>query len=293
MRSVPQNSRTKASGSGWPASEPAASRSPAAQPSVRSCSDSTAASDSAIPDASSSSRASSTEKRRSSARSSVKLPVQTQPMQAEAERRAGHQHDAQVSRQPRQKELERRQRVVRVQLVQIVDDEDRGLAERPEIREQPLDQHLAAHADRQAGTGGQRTAARDAGERVAHRPPEPLPVALVALDRRPAGVLAQPRVGDPGAHQGRLPAPGRSRDQGHGAGRGKPVEEPMPEDHRFAARPAMAVGAADQGDDGRRAVGGEVGSRAAERLDVHGEREGAHAFRSSLTGDGNDDPTPR
>ena len=74
MRSVPQNSRTKASGSGWPASEPAASRSPAAQPSVRSCSDTTAASDSAIPDASSSSRASSTEKRRSSARSSVKLP---------------------------------------------------------------------------------------------------------------------------------------------------------------------------------------------------------------------------
>ena len=104
-------------------------------------------------------------------------------MQAERGSRARQQHHAQVFGQTRQKELERRQRVVRVQLVQIVDDEDRGLAERPEIREQPLDQHLAAHADRQAGTGGQRTAARDAGERVAHRPPEPLPVALVTRDR--------------------------------------------------------------------------------------------------------------
>ena len=54
VRSLPENSRTNRSGSGCPASEIAASRRPAAQPSVRSCSSATPASDSAIPDASSS-----------------------------------------------------------------------------------------------------------------------------------------------------------------------------------------------------------------------------------------------
>ena len=43
--------RTNRSGSGWPASESAASRSPAAHPSVRSCSSATPSSDSTIPDA--------------------------------------------------------------------------------------------------------------------------------------------------------------------------------------------------------------------------------------------------
>jgi hypothetical protein len=52
-------------------------------------------------------------------------------MQAEPGSRARQQHHAQLFGPTRQKALERRQRVVRVQLVQIVDDQHGGLPEGP------------------------------------------------------------------------------------------------------------------------------------------------------------------
>ena len=75
MRSLPPNSAAKRSGSGCPASDSAASRSPAAQPSVRLYSKSSAESDNATPAASSSARASVRLNRRSSARISVSSPA--------------------------------------------------------------------------------------------------------------------------------------------------------------------------------------------------------------------------
>ena len=75
MRSLPENSDTNRSGSECSASEIAARRSPAAQPSVRSCSNATPASESVMPVALSSCRVSSGEKRRSESRSSVSRPA--------------------------------------------------------------------------------------------------------------------------------------------------------------------------------------------------------------------------
>ena len=66
--SVPENSATKRSGSGWPLREITARRRPAAQPSVRRCNATAPASDKLMPDAASSSRVSRSVNRRSSAR---------------------------------------------------------------------------------------------------------------------------------------------------------------------------------------------------------------------------------
>ena len=74
VRSLPENSAANRSGSGCPASDSAASRNPAAQPSVRSYNDPSAGSDSAIPAASNRARASVRVKRRSAARISVSSP---------------------------------------------------------------------------------------------------------------------------------------------------------------------------------------------------------------------------
>ncbi len=74
VRSLPENSAANRPGSGCPASDSAASRSPAAQPSVRSCNIPSAGSDSSTPAAANSSRASATLNRRSSARISVSSP---------------------------------------------------------------------------------------------------------------------------------------------------------------------------------------------------------------------------
>ena len=75
LRSLPEKSRTNRSGSGCPASEIAARRRPAAQPSVRSRSSATASSLSSISLARSNSAASWAEKRSSASRISVRSPA--------------------------------------------------------------------------------------------------------------------------------------------------------------------------------------------------------------------------
>ena len=75
MRSLPENSATKRPGASWRASESAASRSPAAHPSVRSCRRPTSPGSTARPAAASSSPASSAVKCRSAARISSSSPV--------------------------------------------------------------------------------------------------------------------------------------------------------------------------------------------------------------------------
>ncbi len=75
MRSLPPNSAAKRSGSGCPARDSAASRSPAAQPSVRSYSSASAESDNGTPTASSSARASVVLNRRPAVRISVSSPA--------------------------------------------------------------------------------------------------------------------------------------------------------------------------------------------------------------------------
>ena len=68
---------------------------------------------------------------------------EAQPMQPESDRGAREQHDAQLRRQPSQEALELRPALGRLQLVQIVDDEQAGLVQRLRTRDQPLDDPVA------------------------------------------------------------------------------------------------------------------------------------------------------
>ena len=97
-----------------------------------------------MPVAASSSCVAGREKRRSAARSSVKAAGQPQAMQSQPRRPAREQHDAQVRGRIGQEALERRQRVVRLQLVQIVDDQQGRLVDPLQRPQQPLDQRFAA-----------------------------------------------------------------------------------------------------------------------------------------------------
>ena len=218
VRSLPENSLTKHSGSGCSASEIAASRSPAAQPSVRSCSSATPASERATPASLSSSRVSSRENRRAVARSSVERPATRRRCSPSPGSARVTSTDPQLWRQPGEKQLERGPRAGRLQLVQIVDHEHDRLVERAEIRQQLLDDHLAAQARSGADPGHPLVRTDGAGKRVDHGQPEPLAVTLAAVDRHPRRPIGQAGRFQPGAHEDRLAASGRSGDQRHFTG---------------------------------------------------------------------------
>jgi hypothetical protein len=198
---------------------------------------------------------------------------ETQSMQAESQRGPRQQHDAQLRRQSSQEALELRLALGRLQLVQIVDDERAGL--------------LAASHTR---------------ELVGHRAPEPPLVALSGPHRRPAGVLSEPGISDPGAQQAGLPARGRRRDHRYRAGCGQPIEQPAPvNDRRVGARhvavhePERAGCGSDQRHDRRAIFDGRFRSRAGQWLAeiAYGDWECAHAVPFVAERGSNDDYTVR
>ena len=185
VRSLPENSRTKRSGSGCSASEIAASRRPAAHPSVRSCS-------SAEPlggqlDPGSLQQLTRLVEREAQIRVAqlVKIAREPQPMQPEPGLLPRGEHQRQPRRQPGDEPLEPRLRIGRAELVQVVDHEHDRLVQRPQLRQQPLHHHLALKGGRRADALHEPRAAHGTGERLDDRQPEPLRVALPALDGRP------------------------------------------------------------------------------------------------------------
>ena len=164
---------------------------------------------------------------------------EAQPMQPQSHRVAREQHDAQPRRQPSQEALELRPALGRLQLVQIVDDEQAGLVQRLQTRDQSLDDPLAAKGGSLVARR-ELLAAREPREPIEHRQPEPPLVTLVAPHRHPAGVRAETGLGDPGAQQARLPTRRRRGDDGHGVRLGKPLEERRPQDRRLRRAPRPA-----------------------------------------------------
>ena len=110
-------------------------------------------------------RVSSSEKRRSGPRSSVSSPASLQAVQAERRLLARREHDAQLRRQPREQQLQPGQRVVGVELVQVVDHQHERLLEPLELGQQPLDHRRAREARRRADPLDDLVAGR-IGERV-------------------------------------------------------------------------------------------------------------------------------
>ncbi len=159
------------------------------------------------------------------------LARQPQPVQPQARLLARAQHHPQGRRPSRQQHFQPLARLGGPQLVQVVDDEHRGLLERREVRQQPLDQRFALEARRRVDPLNRR---HGGGERVDQREPEPLPVPLAALDEHPGG--AQSRILDPGPDQHRLAAAGRRAYQHDGAGTGEAIQQPLARDKAAALR---------------------------------------------------------
>ena len=222
MRSLPENSAASDSGSGWPASDSAASRRPAAHPSVRPCSSAGAASDRSRP-AASSSAARLVEREAEIGRADLgQLGFQAQPVQAQPEVVAAGDHEAKLGRRAHQEQLELAQRLWRAQLVQVVDHEPDTVLERRQVLQQPLDDPSAVEGRRRRESphGG-----RGAAERVDHRDPEPLRVALLVPDRHPRHCVREPRVSDPRPDEQCLAAPRGRRDRNDPACPLEPLEQ--------------------------------------------------------------------
>ncbi len=83
------------------------------------------------------------------------------------------------------------------QLVQVVDDEQDGLVERVRPGSEPHDDRFAVEFGRWREILDRPVHADDATQRLDNRQPEPLRIALVAVDGYPGGSLAQARGLDP------------------------------------------------------------------------------------------------
>ena len=170
---------------------------------------------------------------------------QPQPVQPEARVLAGDQHDQQLRRQPGQEVLEQLQRLLRAKLVQIVDHQGDRLVEQVQTRQQPVDDRLAVEGRRSADPLHQPVLTDGAGELVDDRQPEVLGIALATCDGHPGGPIGQPLGLDPGPQQhGLAAACGRAREDHFArAGGCQPVEQQPARHHPASGRQALRVAA--------------------------------------------------
>ena len=112
-------------------------------------------------------------------------------MHVQVRLRAARQHDPQAGGTPGDEQLQPRQRLRRLQLVQVVDHEHQRLFERTKVLQQPFDHRLAA----KPGSRAERLdgAAESRRERVGHREPEVLRVSFAAARPRPTPCARRPR----------------------------------------------------------------------------------------------------
>ena len=201
---------------------------------------------------SSSSRVSSSVKRRSAARTSVSWPARRRRCSPSCGSWRVASTTRSSGRPAGEQALELRERLGRAQLVQVVDHEHDRLVQRAELGDQALDDRVAVELRRRRELLDEPVRAGGGAQLLDHREPEPLRVALAALDRHPGDAIAEAGVVDPRPKQDGLAAPGRRRDQRHAtrhAGR-EPLEQRSPRDqrapvlserqHRRVPRPARA-----------------------------------------------------
>ena len=223
MRSLPENSAANRSGSGCPASDSAASRSPAAQPSVRSYNRASAESESGIPAAANSARASSRVKRRSSARISVSSPSSRNRCRpSRRSRRVASTNRSPAGARISSSSSWRSASAERSSCTSSTTSQNPVL-EPAQIGQQPLDDRPAIQTGSRRQRPHQLRPGRRVPQRAEHRQPEPLRVALLALHRYPRRPLRQAALADPRAQQKRLPASRRRRQRGHAP---RPAEQP-------------------------------------------------------------------
>ena len=189
MRSLPENSATNRSGSGWPASESAASRRPAAQPSVRAWSLTIDSSEECDP------RGGEQFSRLVEREAQVgcshlgQLAGEAQAMQTELGIAARGEHDLKQAWPAVDQESELSERLRRLQLLQVVEDEQHRFFQRAELGDQAFDHGFAVELRRRRQLLDERIGADGAAQLLDHREPEPLGISLTAFDGDPGDVV--------------------------------------------------------------------------------------------------------
>jgi hypothetical protein len=125
------------------------------------------------------------------------------------------QHRVHVGGKVRQQPGELGERLRRVQLVQIVDDQDDAAMMVCELRQHPLDHRPPVEAGCRCGRFRPAGGAGGLTDRVQQAKPELLSVLLVALHLDDGELMRLTRAVCPRAQQRRLPAAGGSRDDRH------------------------------------------------------------------------------
>ncbi len=200
-------------------------RSPAAHPSVRSCSSSSAESPTGTPAAANRARASSSEKLRSSARISLTSP---------SSRKRGNpsRRSRRVTSTNRSSAGERINRSLSWRSASPERSSWRSSSTNhsgPSIAARSVSRRSTIASAFRSGFGviasmAPRSSAR-AAKRAQNREPEALRVLLRALHGDPRGALASARLGDPGAQQRCLAAACRRRHDRHASLFGQPGEQ--------------------------------------------------------------------
>ena len=154
------------------------------------------------------------------------LAFQPQPVQPQPQVVPGGQDDPQLVGGAHHQQLQLAARLVRPQLVQVIDHQPDPVRQRRQVLQQPLGDHPPVQVRRRRQSPHQRRTWGRLAQRVSHRQPEPLRIPLAALDRHPRGPLRQARRADPRPQQGRLAAARRRRHHGHPGRRPEPLEQP-------------------------------------------------------------------
>ena len=148
------------------------------------------------------------------ARADLGQPVgQAQAMQPQPRVLACGQRHTQPRRELAQEVLEQAQRVGGPQLMEVVDDQDERLVERAQVRQQTVDDGVAAERRRGADPLDEPFPADRSGHRIDHRQPEVLRVLFAALDRDPRDPVG--KAFGPRSQEDRLPAARRRAHEQH------------------------------------------------------------------------------
>ena len=170
------------------------------------------------------------------------LAFQPQPVQPQPHVMPGRQHEPQLRRGPHHQQLQLAQRLVRAQLVHVVDHQPQPVLQRCQVRQQPLHDRPPVQIRRRRQRLYQRRPRTRLAQRGEHRQPQPLRIALTKPDRHPPRALGQARLTDPGSQQDRLAAARRRRHHGHPGRRPEPLEQPGTRNDTSRTRRCDAAG---------------------------------------------------
>jgi hypothetical protein len=143
------------------------------------------------------------------------LALKPQPVQPQPHVMPGGQDEPQRRRRAHDQQLQLPPRLIRAQLVQVVDHQPEPLFKRRQVPKQPLDDRPPVQIRCRGQLPHQRRTRGCPAQRAQDGQPEPLRITLIPPYRYPGGAIGQARLADPGPQQHRLAAARRRRHHRH------------------------------------------------------------------------------